>query len=119
MILDRKKMLVVVCATSAATLTYFLNHNLGLGAIVANGIVGLTAAMLLPASLAGVAYTASFVGMSSAAILPSVHWASIGGAVLSLVVLSTTEVYAGIGGKGGTTAALSTLITKAFIGFLS
>lgn len=117
--LDRKNMLVVVCATSAATITYFLNHDLGLGAIVANGLVGVTSAMFLPASLAGVAYTASFVGMSSTAILPSALWAFIGGAVLSLVVLSTTEVYAGIGGKGGTTAALSTLITKAFIGFLS
>lgn len=119
MAIDKKKILVVVCATSAATLTYFLNHNLGLGAIVANGLVGLAAAMFLPASLAGVAYTASFVGMSSTAILPSALWAFIGGAVLSVVVLSTTEVYAGIGGKGGTTAALSTLITKAFIGLLS
>lgn len=119
MILNRNKLLVVICATSAATITYFLNHDFGLGAIVANGLVGLVSAMFLPAYLAGVAYTASFVGMSSTAILPSALWAFIGGAVLSLVALSTTEVYAGIGGKGGTTAALSTLITRAFISFLS
>jgi hypothetical protein len=117
--IDRRKLQIFLCASLAAAITYILNHQFGLGAIVSNGMVGLTAALLLPGPLAGIAYTASFVGMSSTAVLPSMFWAFTGGAILSLVVLGTTEVYAGIGGKGGTTAALSTLITKAIIGLLS
>ena len=117
--MDRKKMLVTLCSIIGAALTWYLNHQLGAGAIVSNGLVGLIAALILPAPLAGIAYTASFVGMSSTSVIPSVYWALAGGLVVSIVVLSTTEVYAGIGGKGGTIAALSTLITKAVLSLFS
>lgn len=115
--INRQKIYVIICSLLGASITWYLNHQLGMGSIVANGLVGLIAALILPAPLAGIAYTASFVGMSSLAVIPSVYWALAAGIVVSLVILTTTEVYAGIGGKGGTTAALSTLITKGILSF--
>ena len=90
---------------------------MGYGPIVANGLIGVIAAILLPASLAGVTFTASFVGMSSTAIIPSLQAAALGGLVVGFIIMTTTEIYAGIGGKGGTTAALASLITKTILGF--
>lgn len=116
--LDKAKLQVFLCSFIAVIITWFLNHQMGYGAIVANGLVGVLAAILLPGPLAGATYTASFVGMSSMAIIPSIAAASVGGIVVGIILVLTTEIYAGIGGKGGTTAALSTLITKTIIGFL-
>lgn len=113
--MDRAKVNTVICGVIAATVTYYLNHVMGYGAIVANGLVGVIGAILLPAPLAGANYVASFVGMSGAAVIPSLAWASTGGLVAGLVIAFTPEIYAGLGGKGGTTAALSVQITRAII----
>lgn len=115
--IDRRKLYILCCAFIGVTFTWFLNHKMGYGPIVANGLIGVIAAILLPGPLAGILYTASFVGMSSTAIIPSILGASLGGLVVGIVLLTTTEIYAGIGGKGGTTAALSSIITKIIIGF--
>ncbi len=98
-----------------ATFTWFINHQMGYGAVVANGLVGVIAAMILPGYLAGVTYTASFVGMSSTVVIPSLLVASLGGLIVGVVFLATTEVYVGIGGKGGTTAALASIITRTIV----
>lgn len=113
--IDRKKLYVLICAFIGVTLTWFINHQMGYGAIVANGLVGIIATILLPGSLAGVTYTASFVGMSSAIVIPSLLGAALGGLIVGMILLATTEIYAGIGGKGGTTAALASIITKTIV----
>lgn len=112
---DRKKIYILICAVIGVTFTWFINHQMGYGAIVANGLVGVIAAILLPGPLAGVTYTASFVGMSSAAVIPSLLGATLGGLIVGFILLTTTEIYAGIGGKGGTTAALASIITKTIV----
>lgn len=108
-----KKLQILICSLLAVTVTWFINHKMGYGAIIANGLVGVVAATFLPKDLAGVAYTTSFVGMSSLAIIPNIQTAVLGSLIVSFVLLSTAEIYAGMGGKGGTTAALSTLILRA------
>lgn len=113
--MDKAKVHAIICATIGASVTWYLNHVMGYGAIVANGLVGVTGAILLPAPLAAATYIASFVGMSGAAVIPSVVWASVGGAVAGVVFVFTPEIYAGLGGKGGTTAALSVQITRAIV----
>jgi hypothetical protein len=115
---DKEKFYTLLCTFVSVIVTWFINHKIGYGAIVANGIVGVIAAVLLPEKLAGVTYTASFVGMSSIAVIPTFITAALGGVLSGMVILATSEIYAGIGGKGGTTAALSTIITKAIIGIL-
>ena len=117
--MNKAKAQTLACAIAGVTITWFINHPMGYGAIVANGMVGLVAAVLLPAPLAGAAYAASFVGMSSLGVLPSIFAALVGGVVVGLVLIITPEIYAGIGGKGGTTAALSAQITRAIMNLLS
>lgn len=109
----------MICAIAGVVITWFLNHQMGYGAIIANGMVGVIAAALLPAPLAGATYSASFVGMSGLGVIPSLFASVIGGVVVGLVLVLTPEIYAGIGGKGGTTAALSAQITRAIVNLFS
>ncbi len=109
---DKRTIYVVLATFFGAMATWFINHNMGYGPIVANGLVGVIAAVFMPRELAGITYTASFVGMSSQAVIPSIGFAGVGGLLVGLIWEVTPEIYAGIGGKGGTTAALATLITN-------
>ncbi len=113
--INKKKISILVCSFIGVTLTWFINHKMGYGPIIANGLVGVMAATFLPNDLAGVTYTSSFVGMSSLAVIPSLAAAALGSLIVALILLTTVEIYAGIGGKGGTTAALSTIITKTIL----
>jgi hypothetical protein len=112
---DKEKIYTFLCAFVGVTLTWFINHKIGYGPIVASGIVGLIASVLLPGKLAAATYTASFVGMSSISVIPTFTGAILGGIVAGVVILATEEIYVRIGGKGGTTAALVSLITKSII----
>ncbi|NLJ77887.1 MAG: hypothetical protein GX329_00845 [Tissierellia bacterium] len=113
--INRNHIYVLICSFIGVTLTWFINHRMGYGAVIANGLVGVMAATFLPNELAGITYTSSFVGMSSLAVIPSMAAATLGSVIVAIVFLTTAEIYAGIGGKGGTTAALSTIITKAIM----
>lgn len=96
-------------------LTWYMNHSMGYGAVIANGIIGVIGAIFLPVTLAGAVFTSSFVGMSSVEVIPSLNWAIVGGFIVGTIIALTKEIYAGFGGKGGTTAATATLITKIII----
>ena len=113
--INKKRLYVLMCAFIGVTLTWFINHKMGYGPVIANGLVGVMAAIFLPNSLAGITYTSSFVRMSALSVIPSIGAAALGSLIVGLIFLITVEIYAGIGGKGGTTAALSTIITKAII----
>ncbi|HHT50183.1 MAG TPA: hypothetical protein GXZ78_01765 [Eubacteriaceae bacterium] len=106
---------MVILSIMSVAITWLLNHEVGYGAVVSNGVVGVIGAILLPGPLAGAVFTSSFVGMSGLNVIPSLTWAVVGGAVVGVVIVLTKEIYVGIGGKGGTTAATSALITKAII----
>lgn len=116
--INKNNIYILLCSFIGVTFTWFINHEMGYGAVVANGLVGVIAAILLPGSLAGVTYTASIVGMSSTAVIPSLTGASLGGLVVGIIIIITADIYQGIGGKGGTTAALSTIITRALLGLI-
>lgn len=110
--INNKSLYILICSFVGVTLTWFINHKMGYGAVIANGLVGVMAATFLPNDLAGITYTSSFVGMSSLAVIPSIYVAALASLIVALVFITTAEIYAGIGGKGGTTAALSTIVTK-------
>lgn len=116
---NKRKLYILICSFIGVTLTWFINHEIGYGAIVANGLVGVMAAIFFPNDLAGITYTSSFVGMSSLAVIPSMKAAVLGSLIVGLILLTTVEIYSGVGGKGGTTAALSTIITKTLISIFS
>lgn len=112
-ILTKRSLYILACSFIGVTSTWFINHKMGYGAVIANGLVGVMAATFLPNDLAGITYTSSFVGMSSLKVIPSMQAAILSSVIVGFVFLTTAEIYAGIGGKGGTTAALSTIITRA------
>lgn len=109
---DKKKATTFLCAFLGTVITWYIQHEMGYSAIIANGIVGVLAGILLSAPLAGATYTASFVGMSGIAVLPHLGAAALAGAVVGFVIILTAEIYAGIGGKGGTTAAFSVQVSR-------
>lgn len=115
----RRSVYILICAVASVMITWFINHRMGYGAVIANGLVGVVAATFLPGDLAGITYTSSFVGMSSAAVIPSLGAAGLGGLMVGIVILVTADIYAGFGGKGGTTAALSTIITRTILNLFS
>lgn len=116
---NKTNLYVIMYSFIGVTLTWFINHKMGYGPFIASGLVGVIAAIFLPKDLASMTYTSSFVGMSSLEVIPSISAAALGSLIVGLVLLSTREIYAGIGGKGGTTAALSTIITKTIIRIFS
>ncbi len=108
-------LLTILTTIAAATATWFINHELGYGAMVASGFIGVLAGVTLAEHLAGAAYTASFVGMSATMVLPSPAAATVAGAVVGIIIVISTPVFRGIGGKGGTAAAAAVLMTAAFV----
>lgn len=117
--INRRYLYVLMCSLIGSTLTWFINHKMGYGAIIANGLVGVMAATFLPNDLAGITYTSSLIGMSSMEVIPSMGVAALGSLVVALIFVTTAEIYDGIGGKGGTTAALSAIITKTIMRIFS
>lgn len=117
--INKRRLYILICSFIGVTLTWFINHKMGYGAVIANGLVGVMAATFLPNDLAGITYTSSFIGMSSLAVIPSMLAAALASLIVGFILLATVEIYAGIGGKGGTTAALSTIITKTIIRIFS
>lgn len=115
-----KDTIIMILGTAfSAAITWYINHNLGYGPIVANGFVGILAAILISPKFAGGYYLASFIGMSSMAVMPSIMAASIAGVVAGIVIIFSTDIYAGMGGKGGTIAALSTQLVRIVLGLFS
>jgi hypothetical protein len=109
-----KNILVFICSIVSVYLTWLINHVFGFSPILANGIVGVLAIFVLEKKYAGIAYTSSFVGMSSMAVLPDIYSVLISGVIVATVICITPTVYRGIGGKGGTTAAISSVATRVF-----
>jgi len=109
---DKKKAITFLCAVLGAVITWYIQHEMGYSAIIANGMVGVIAGILLAPAFAGATYTASFVGMSASSVLPSLGAAALAGVVVGIVIILTAEIYAGIGGKGGTTAAFSVQVSR-------
>ncbi|ELY92844.1 hypothetical protein C483_06842 [Natrialba hulunbeirensis JCM 10989] len=108
---------VVPVAVAGAVATVVLSLELELGPVVGSGLVGVVAGVGFPlalpgelgATLAAVAFCASFVGMSSAERLTMGH-VGVAGALCGLVYLAVTPALTGAGGKLGTIAFVSCVV---------
>lgn len=110
---------LIIGTTLAAAITWYINHTLDYGPIIANGLVGIFVGLLFSKQKAGAYYIASFVGMSGQGIVPSITMAGLIGMFAGFVIIFSKEIYDGVGGKGGTIAALSTQLIRLFTGLFT
>lgn len=99
--------LAVVCG---AIITYTLKVNVGLGAVVAAGLVALIASFIIPVYGVPI-YCGAFVGMTSSRLLINYTELSFAAIVAGILFLLTDRVFNGCGGKLGTIAFTGTLMT--------
>lgn len=100
----QKNLLIFLSVVVGTLVSYFLNVNLKLGAVVGSAIVGLVAALLFP-DYAVPLYTGSFAGMASTALLPGFGHVAFAAVTAGIVYILTMTVFGGFGGKLGTIAA--------------
>lgn len=110
--MSKENIKILIVTTLASSITWYMNNSMGFGPLIANGIVGLIAAFLFNPKFAVACYTASFVGMSAISVLPSIMLSGLGGLLVGIIGISSSEIYSGMGGKGGTTAAFSTGLVR-------
>ena len=91
-----------------AMLTYGLSIELGLGAVLASGIIGVFAALFMPKYAVAI-FCGSFVGMSSVELLTLLPF-TFASLVSATIFVFAKEVFNGYGGKLGTIALSSALI---------
>jgi len=107
---------IVLYATIAAVLTYWLSVSFKWGPVLASAAVGLAGGLLLPflhpvsgGMLAVVVFCASFTGMSSTERLPGIGLMTLAGLFTGIIFLYSMPIFGGAGGKLGTIAFGSSL----------
>jgi len=117
---------IVLYATAAAVLTYWLSTSFKWGPVRASGAVGLASGLLLPAlhpvyggTLAVVAFCASFTGMSAAERLPGMKLMTLAGLFTGIIFLYSMPVFGGAGGKLGTIAFGASLAVRGYLQIFS
>lgn len=100
---ERKWALLPVIAVISSIVTYFINHDMHQGPIIAASVTGLAVGFLFKDSLYAVAgYSAGFMGMCSKAIVPMWYYLIPAGIIHALVVIALLKIFVGWGGKAGT-----------------
>ncbi len=98
---------------AGAYLTYLLSVQLGLGGVLASGMIGILAVLVVKPYAVPV-FCGSFLGMSSAELIDPVLFVFASLVASSLFVLAK-DVFNGFGGKLGTIALSSALVTVVFV----
>jgi len=101
---------IFTAVVAGAVITYTLKVNVGLGAVLAAGLVALIASLVLPAYGVPI-YCGAFVGMTSSRLLVNHTELSFAAIIAAVLYLLTDRVFRGYGGKLGTIAFAGTLFT--------
>ena len=107
-LLGRKAGYDFIATFLGAVITFFLSVNIGLGAVLASGIVGMLAALFFK-PYAVPAFCGSFVGMSSPELMDPQLFI-VASTVVSVIFVLCKDVFNGYGGKLGTMALSAALI---------
>jgi hypothetical protein len=119
--------IISVCfVTLGALLTYYLSHHLAWGSVIAASSIALLASYIaeldqestvlkvLPSAI----YCGAFVGMSSLLVISNLIMIGLAGFIAGLIFTITHHVFDGCGGKLGTIAFISVVITTFIINFI-
>ena len=90
---------VVLCAL----ITYVFSYHLEMGPVVASGLVGIMAALIISKHTVA-AFCGSFVGMACNTLLINHWYVLLAGIIAGLVFVFSKNVFKGFGGKLGTIA---------------
>jgi hypothetical protein len=107
----KKDLYIFLSLVVGALLTYYLNHDLGLGAVVASSLIGLIGGLLVKEYAVPI-YCGSFAGMVSAAIIQDFSGTLLVAVFAGLLYVLGQETFKGFGGKLGATAYFGTLFAS-------
>ena len=114
--------LLILYSIIGAVLTFILHVRFKFSAVFSSGLIGVIAALILPifypvngATLAVMAYCASFAGMSSKERIPNELVMTIAAVLTALIFIFASPYLNGAGGKLGTTAFASVITIKGLI----
>lgn len=115
-----EKLLVALWVPVGALACYFLNISLGLGGVLAAGIIG-TIGSFIPnlhknsnylSQLPVPIYCGAFIGMSSIEVTPSLSFVVTAGIITCGILILSKNIFWGIGGKLGTIAFIGVTISS-------
>jgi hypothetical protein len=104
---------ILLSVFSATLCTYLLNHNFGLGPVVASSLIGIIGAVLIK-DYAVPIYCGSFAGMVSSLLVADPYLVILVGFFTGLLYVLGSETFKGFGGKLGATAYFGTLLASFF-----
>lgn len=122
---EYEHILVVLWIPIGALASFYLNHLLGLGAVISAATVGSVASFIpnlnkqshymrqLPAAI----YCGAFIGMSSIGVAPNIVFILTASFFTAILLILSKNLFAGVGGKLGTLAFAGVVITS-FLYFL-
>lgn len=97
----------LIAAILGITITWFLNVQLGIDAVLASASVSLCGGILVRKYNA-IIMAATFAGMSSISAIPTWYFAVLVGVIVFIVWILLEKVLAGVGGKYGFIGCIST-----------
>ncbi len=100
---------------AGAFVAFTFNNYLGMGSVVAAGLVGTIAAIMIP-KFGVPLYCGAFVGMASCVLFTSYLYLAIASIVAGIVFVLTKNVFNGFGGKLGTIALTGCILASVFSG---
>lgn len=122
---------IILAGIAAAIITYELNVGRGYGSIESSALVGILFAIIsiildkgnfmnpyIIETIPFVGMGASFAGMSSKKVIPNHIWIALSGAIFSLIFLSSSPLFAGLGGGLGLTACIAVVTTRGIMTFI-
>lgn len=107
-----KDLSLFLAVVVGALISFWLNINMGLGAVVAAALVGVVAQVVAPAYAVPL-YCGSFVGMASPRVLDSAQFA-LAAAIAGIIYVLAQDVFNGFGGKLGTIACAGCCLGAVF-----
>ena len=118
-------MISVLFVALGAIGTFYLSHDLDWGPVLAASSIALLASFIpelnqgstLLRVIPSAIYCGAFVGMSSFLVMPNLMIISIAGLIAGLIFTLTHHVFDGCGGKLGTIAFISVVISSLIINF--
>lgn len=114
----KEELFIFLSVLAGSLITYFLNHDLALGAVMASSIIGISASILLKKYQVPI-YCGSFAGMVSSTVISSYPGIIIVGIFAGILFILSKDVFKGFGGKLGATAFFGTAVSAVLFGTIT